>query len=161
MKSSLNYRWLQLGDLSEADAQSLVDTALALKQAAQAGAAPPLLAGKNIALLSTDPQGASAAEFSRAASALGARVSRIEPDAALLAADGGSLRMLARLYDAIECDGLPQDAAQRLQRLVGVPVYNGLARNGHGLGALLPRLAPASAEDPLYLVQAVLVQTVA
>lgn len=160
MKSSLNHRLLQQDAMSAADARSLVDTALALKRAGQAGAPPPLLAGKNIAVLCTDPDCPTAVDFDRAATGLGARVARVQPDAALLGEDGGSIRMLARLYDAIECDDLPLDTARRLQRLVGVPVYHGLARREHPIQALLPQLTPAATDDRLYLVQAVLVQTV-
>jgi ornithine carbamoyltransferase len=158
---SLPHQFLVAEGMPPAAARSLVEMATALRRAAERGADQPLLRGKNIALLCTDPACKAAASFDAAATRLGARVSRVQPDPTLLDADGGSVRMLARLYDAVECEDLPNEVAQRLQHLIGVPVYNGLARPDHPLAQLLSSLPkPASADDPLYLIQAALLQTV-
>ncbi|MEW6706096.1 MAG: ornithine carbamoyltransferase [Pseudomonadota bacterium] len=161
MKSFLNQRLLSAEGLTPADARSLVDTAVSLRRAAQSGLAQPLLRGKNIAVLCVDPACRAAADFDKAASLLGARVSRVQPDQSLFNGEGSGVRMLARLYDAIECDELPAELVQRLQRQIGVPVYDGLLQPGHPLGALLAQMqGPATPDDALYLAQAVLVQTV-
>jgi ornithine carbamoyltransferase len=151
---------LSAEELTPSAARSLVEMAASLRRAAEHGVEQPLLRGKNIALLCSDPASRTANDFQRAATRLGARVSPVPPHPSLLDAQGGGARMLARLYDAIECEGLSREDAQRLQRLAGVPVYSGLADPDHPLSRLLAALpAPATAEDPLYLVQAALLQT--
>jgi hypothetical protein len=57
---------------------------------------------------------------------------------------------------------LPHDFARRLQSLLAMPVYDGLARDDHPLFGLLPRVAddthtPPSDEDRQALLQAALV----
>jgi len=70
--------------------------------------------------------------------------------------------VLGRLYDAIEWEGLAPEAALRLQERTGIPVFNGLGNPGHPLARLLPSMpAPASPQDLLYLVQAVLAGSIA
>lgn len=161
MKSILNHELLSKEGISATAARALISTAAALRRAAQEGVEQHLLRGKNIAVLRAGGNCKGAHDFDAAASRLGARVSHVAPDQALLAADSNSTRVLAKLYDAIECEDLSCEDALRLQHEVGVPVYNGLARTDHPLARLLPELpAPPSAEDPIYLVQAALVQTI-
>ena len=89
----------------------------------------PLLRGKNLALLhgrdglATGAPGA----FDAAATELGARVSHLE----LTHADvPHTARLLGRLYDAIDCEGLPPELTRELERHAGVPVFSGLAEPG-------------------------------
>jgi ornithine carbamoyltransferase len=153
--------------LGEADERQLVSTARSLKRAANDGAATAPLRGKNIALLCADADCVCAREFDAAARALGARVSRIDPEPEWLsggvAPSHDTARLLARLYDAIGCEEMPAGFAQRLQHEVGVPVYDGLARGDHAIAHLVPRVADSgAAPDPLdrhFLMQAVLVET--
>ena len=166
MKLALNHRLLSQQSIPPVDARTLLDTAQALRRAAEAGLAQPLLKDKNIALLCRDDACVAAAAFTHAAEALGARVSRVQPDEALLAVDDAGIaqtaRMLGKLYDAVECDELPAEVALNLQREVGVPVYNGLGRPDHPVAALLADL-PASTDpdaDRAFLMQAVLVNTI-
>ncbi len=170
MKLLFNQRLLSQDPIPPADARALLDTAQALKRAALAGLDQPLLRGKNIALLCDEGTCAAAEEFRDAATRLGARVSRVQPDPSLLeGADGGAsktARVLGKLYDAVECDELPPKLAARLQHEVGVPVYSGLARNDHPLAKLLDGMragvkeAAPEAEDRRYLIQAVLLSTI-
>jgi len=160
MNLSLSHRLLHQESLSNGDVQALLGTAESLLRAAQAGIEQRPLKGKNIAVLCRTPDCPCAREFEAAATGLGARVSRIPPDAALLlddhAATHDTLKMLSRLYDAIECDELPLEVARRLHRTLGVPVYDGPARNDHPL----QRLA-VEGISPGYLLQALLVNTLA
>lgn len=171
MSHPLNDRLLAPAPLTASESKALVGTAQALRRAAQAGLPQLLLRGKHIALLCDLDNCEPAELFTTAATGLGARVSRVRPDAALLddgAANVGAAataRMLGKLYDAVECDHMPADAARRLQREVGVPVFNGLGREDHPLADLLPALdghgTPAEhAQDRIYLMQALLVNTI-
>jgi ornithine carbamoyltransferase len=149
------------------EGRAVVARARTLKQAAAAGIPQPLRRGKHLALVCADPHCSAAEAFAVAAEGLGARVSRLQPDAVLLAGDdrvaAPGARMLGRLYDAVECDELPPEAAQRLQKASGVPVFCGLARDDHPLQALRPALDGHACGDDtdngLYLVQAWLVHT--
>lgn len=161
MKHSLHYRLLSPRGLSAADATALVATALGLKRAAAQGLAPTLLRGKHLAVFADDPACEAALAFERAASRLGARVSHVRAHEELLRADGSHVIVLARLYDAIEWEGLSPEAALRLQDRIGIPVFYGLAEPGHPLAGLLSRMPePVSEEDILYLAQAVLMNSI-
>ena len=86
-----------------------------------------------------------ARRFDAAASALGARVAHITPAPNWLQSDvplsPETARLLENLYDAVDCEELPAGFAQRLQAQLGVPVFDGLARDDHPVFALLPRVA--------------------
>ena len=165
MNLPLSHRVLTMRPLLSADAETLLGTARALKRAAQAGIAQPLLQGKNIVVHCTVGEDA-AGPVALAATALGARVARLQLDTALLeaGAEGAAevARMLARLYDAVGCERLPPAAAAHLQRELGIPVYSGLTGDDHPLRALAPAVGggAAPADDTSYLVQALLVNTV-
>lgn len=109
-----------------------------LQQASDAGAPVHPLRGKQIALLSHDPQHSAAVSFERAAAALGAHISRPALEAA------GSLpgaMLWSRLYDAVACEGEGMRLATRIARDAGVPVFNGLASPDHPLATLAALLA--------------------
>ncbi|MED5621892.1 hypothetical protein [Ideonella sp. BN130291] len=161
MKSTLTHRLLSGARLSAADSQALLNAARTLKQAAQTGTPTLLLRGKHIALLCDQADSPGGRVFEQAATQLGARVSRLRVDA-LLCAEGEraeSARMLARLYDMVECERLTPAQARALQAEAGVPVCNGLSRSEHPITSLL---APdADDTDRLYLMQAALMNTIA
>ena len=76
--------------------------------------------------------------------------------------------MLGSLYDAVDCCALGPERALVLQRLAGVPIFDGLGASGHRIRALLPALDDMDAPDSssgadklTRLLQAVLVETVA
>jgi ornithine carbamoyltransferase len=158
-------RLLDSAAIDAADAQALIDTARALKRGTAVG--PPGLRGKNIALLCARADGEWMRRFDAAASALGARVSHINATPAWLRDDPPmgppTARLLENLYDAVDCEELPAGFAQRLQAQLGVPVFDGLARDSHSVFALLPRVVERGAapgeDDRRALLQAALVRS--
>jgi ornithine carbamoyltransferase len=160
-------RLLDSAAIDAADAQALIDTARALKR--DAASQTPRLRGKNIALLCAHVEGEDVRRFDAAASALGARVSHINATPAWLRDDPPmgppTARLLENLYDAVDCEELPAGFAQRLQAQLGVPVFDGLARDDHPLFALLPRVPlrdqTPDDDDRRALLQAALVGALA
>lgn len=131
-------------------ARALLATAEALRSRHAASDTSGLLKGVNIALLCDQP-GASedAFIFEQAATRLGARVARIRSSDAGLGASAdlaATARLLGRLYDAIECQGVDERVIAQLDAHSGIVVYNGigLATNPVFLG-LRPRM---DGEDP-------------
>ncbi len=92
------------------------------------------LRGKNLALLTTRPPGAESALLQAAATQLGARVAlvRYTHRADAQARDVEVLaRALGRMYDAIDCESLPEPVPQRIARCAGLPVTEGLGSDRH------------------------------
>ena len=149
--------------------KALMASARRLRDSAASGQARSLLRGKNIGLLCERPDGPEAVRFQLAAADLGATVARILPSLAALESEqqvADTARVLGRLYDALECQGLDPALVQQLQRDAGVPVFDGLGEVGHPIDALAaawsaedPPLAPEAARR--YLLQAALVQGIA
>ena len=145
-----------------------MDTLLAgARQLQGAGAGAPvraLLGGKNLGLVCEDEESDDARLFREAATALGARVTHIRPGVSQLdTSDGGALahtaRVLGRLYDGIECQGLSTALVDRLRREAGVPVFDGLASPRHPtalLAGLLGGAEPVEARRRLVLQAALL-----
>lgn len=109
---------------------ALLSSAKALQHAAASGHGRILLRGKNVGLLSEDSDEAAATRFIAAAQGLGAQVALIRPSHAGLLTPASSLattRMLGRLYDAIECQGLPPELMEQLRQHAGVPVLDSQA----------------------------------
>ncbi len=166
MSPTFSRRLLDSASIDAADAQALVDTARALKRGA-AAEPPPRLRGKNIALLCGRDDGDCVRRFDAAASALGARVSHINATPTWLRDEPPmgepTARLLENLYDAVDCEELPAGFAQRLQAQLGVPVFDGLARDDHPVLALLARVAerdaPPGDDDRRALLQATLVRS--
>jgi ornithine carbamoyltransferase len=48
----------------------------------------------------------------------------------------GTARMLGRLYDAVDCEGLDAQSVELIERDAAVPVFTGLADPGHSTGML-------------------------
>lgn len=174
MNLPLNRRVLLTRPLPAADASALLDTARLLARAARAGVAQRLLRGKYLVkhceaacLDCAHAAGVSDSLVAGAAEALGARVSRVTLDPALLdgAADAASAadlaRLLGRLYDAVDGEGLAPEQAARLQQALGLPVFCGLDRADHPLRELESALADDAAPDEArrFLVEALLVNT--
>lgn len=151
--------------LSSAETQALLDSARSLQQADASGHRQPLLRGKNLGLLCRDDQQADARLFRRAAAELGARVSHV----AMSLSEGSSAqevahtaRMLGRLYDAVECQGMAGAVVQGMAAEAGVAVYDGIAMPGHPTARLADQLdRDAAPEDKRrFLLQALLLSTV-
>lgn len=135
---SHHHLW-SLDALTSRDAAALIETALELKRAARRGALPQLLRGRDIALLSGEPTSFAALSFHAAAMELGARVAFV-PAIAGGARSSTSLQetaqLLARLYHAVECQGMPPQDVRELDLNAGIPVYNGLGELEHPTRAL-------------------------
>ncbi|HEY9026796.1 MAG TPA: hypothetical protein VIP05_21060 [Burkholderiaceae bacterium] len=150
--------------LSEAEpVAALVERAHRLRS----GLADPALAplkGRHVAIAAAGHDTASARRFERAATALGARVSHIGPEASVL--DDTRLestaRILGSLYDAIDFIPMPPERAEFLQRIAGVPVFADLGGERSPLRALLSPTADAAESEAelLALVEAVLLRAV-
>ncbi|HEV8689212.1 MAG TPA: ornithine carbamoyltransferase [Ideonella sp.] len=151
--------------LTDSDLHALSDRARALRRGALANSAHRPLRGRNIGLLCETTADPDATLFERAATGLGAHVSHIRPSVADLAGDDAvqaTARMLGRLYDAVECEGLPGALVERLRTHAGVPVFDGLgsaAEPGATLAAALDG-GQVSADNRIYLIQAALLATI-
>ncbi len=98
--------------------------------AASPGGAPATahlpLRGKNLAVLCDDAHCARMAALEGVAAALGLTVTHIAPSTARLLDPSRRLptaALLGRLYDAIECHGLPDDVINCLRRVSDRPVW--------------------------------------
>lgn len=114
------------------DALSGRDLRCLLQRAArlQHDAAGAPLRGRNLALLCRDEPDEATLALQQAATALGAQVARLRasdacPDGKTI--DQATVRLLGRLYDAIDCSGLDDAQVEAIAREAGVPVFNGLA----------------------------------
>ncbi len=136
----LNHRSLwSLDNLSSADVVVLLDTASSLKKADREGHPLRPLRGKNIAVMCESPGDPALARFTSAAAALGAQVAHIRPSSSRITQPDASHEtavVLGRLYDAIECEGMPLSLVQEVERSAGRPVFNGLAAANHPLRVL-------------------------
>lgn len=141
----LNHHSLwSLEALGRGDLLTLIGSARQFQRAAQDGSRPAPLRGKKLALLSDDHTGADATAFLRAATELGAHVAHVratEPGEAGRRSPRGMASLLGQLYDAIECQGLPEGELRQLDRDAGVPVFNGIASRTHPLQAVAILLA--------------------
>ncbi len=112
-------------------------------QRADPGEMRTVLRGKRLALLSEAHRSADAVLFCRAAEALGADVAHVHPGLTELsppAALKHTARVLGRLYDGIECQGLSQALIEQVRREAGIPVFDGVASAGHASALLAARL---------------------
>jgi ornithine carbamoyltransferase len=150
-----------LGDMG-----ALMANARALADALRAGdSLAGLLNGRNIGLVSTERSCADSLLFAEAATELGARVSHLRPSLADAGTPGAvqqTARMLARLYDAVECQGMSHDAVKEVGEAARIPVYDGIASPGHPTASLVDRLDPdrSQAQRRRLLVQAILIGTI-
>ena len=162
---------LAFDPIAPRDVAFVLDNARALQLAAQAGDLRALLRGRKFGLMcevdnDSDKDSASdAALFRRAAVELGAHVAHIRPSLTELSTPQEVLRtarMLGRLYDAVECQGMAADLVHRLGADAGIPVYDAIASQRHPtakLDSLLGGDSPAL-DKRRYVLQAVLLSTV-
>ena len=151
--------------LSNQSGSALVATARALARAELAGNRDARLRGKNLALLTQWP-GPAAALFITAVEQLGATTSRIGED--MLTVQGEHelqrvARMLDRLYDAVECQGVAAASVQRLSDLATVPVFDGIACDTHPTAALATQLEDCGGDEAdarRWILQAAVLMTV-
>lgn len=126
--------------LSGRDVQCLLDTGLRLRDAHRAGTPSAPLRGRNLALLNQQGSAEESDHLREAALGLGAKVADL-PTQVGGPGDAATVRLLGRLYDAIDCDSLAPAVVESIARESGVPVFNGLGRAGHpsrAIAELLP-----------------------
>jgi ornithine carbamoyltransferase len=148
------------------EAAALVAHARALKAAAQTGTAQPLLRGKKLGLLCEAPEHADAMLFCQAARELGAYVAHIRPRLDQHSPRDEvqhTARMLGRLYDAVECQGVPSELVRQMAEDAGVPMYEGIATALHPCAQLAEKVGSgtSSEDDRRFVVQAMLLSTLA
>ena len=143
----------------------LLERARMLQRAAQSGLAQPLLRGKNLGLLCADDTLPPALMFRHAATELGAHVAHIgiglsEGSPAQDVAH--TARLLGRLYDAVECQGLGSGLVRQMAGASGIPMYDGAAVNLGPLTRLALLLGPelALADNRRFALQALLLHTI-
>ena len=168
----------EFATMSDEDANALLAVARGLQNPARVGMRHRLLQGKNLALMcdASDPSDgaaagavASATLFQRAASALGAHVAQLRPILTQHSTRDQvehTARLLGRLYDALECVGMPPDLVGRISAVAGVPVFEAISSPDHPTSRLagrLGRLGDGTAPDDnrCALIQAVLISVLA
>ena len=159
-------RSADLARLSPGDRDILLGNARVLHGAADPDQTRTLLRGKKLALLCESDDGAEAILFRSAAADLGAHVSHVRPrlsDRNRPEDLQHTARMLGRLYDGIECQGLAAALVEIVGREAGVPVYDGLASERHPTARLAAMLGLEESPARLrqLVLQAVLVSTLA
>ena len=86
--------------------------------------------------------------FQQAAIDLGARTAVLPADLTLASTPQtieDTARLLSRLYDAVACDGLPDQVVAALAQTATIPVTSGYIRAAEQAGALATRLEGADA----------------
>lgn len=143
----------------------LLDRARALQRAAQSGRAQPLLRGKNLGLLCADDTQPAALMFRHAAGELGAHVAHIGMSLSERSPAQDvvhTARLLGRLYDAVECQGLASALVMQIADISGIPIYDAAAANTVQLTRLAMLLGPESAlaDNRRFALQALLLHTI-
>ena len=151
--------------LSPGDERTLLDQARSLQRAAAAGRVQALLRGKNLGLLCADDTQSQALLFRRAASELGAHVAHIGMSLSERSTPqevAHTARMLGRLYDAVECQGLDSALVQQMADMAGIAVYDGLACNEGLISRLAGQLGNEAAAGDMrrFVLQALLLHTI-
>ena len=72
-------------------------------------------------------------------------------------------RMLGRLYEAVECQGMDPALVASIGRHAGIPVFDGVATKDHPVGPLaeLPGDSTPLADNRRFLLQALLLEAIA
>ena len=120
---------------SQEELQALLARAKALQRESSQHSRP--LLGKRLGLMSAAPESEDAHLFRQAAHELGAHVALIPAPTEHLEGQADPLpgvgRLLGRLYDAVECQGLSDDMVRALADVARIPIYAGLAGHGHAI----------------------------
>jgi len=150
--------------VSSQAAQALLTMARSLGNAEVGGNQAQSLRGKNIALLTRAPS-PDADLFVAAVEQLGANASKIGGDMLAVQDEHELLRVarvLDRLYDAVELQGVPAATVQRLGALATVPIFDGIACESHPTAPLAKQLDDCgnSADARRWIVQAALLLTI-
>lgn len=143
---ALSHRHLwSLDALTPGDARLLLASTRQLAAAARRGPVPRLLEGRQIAVLGgAVPDAAPVDGLAAVAAEFGARVAQVRWDET--ASDTSpdlrnAARLLGRLYDGLEWEGVDGEPLRRLDRDAGVPVFNHWGSVQHPLQAFADLLA--------------------
>lgn len=152
--------------LSPLEVTSLLRRARLLQRAALDGNTPRLLRGKNLGLLCEMRSDEAQGLFRSAAEEMGARVAVMRPGLSLASAQQevqNTARMLGRLYEAVECQGLDPALVQRIGQYAGIPVFDGAATKTHPTGHLAELLGDRTplTENRRFVLQALLLEAIA
>ena len=167
MVPTLKHRSLRAFEaLSPDDVNAVLAHARTLQRASAAGTTQALLRGKNFGLMCEADAHADAVLFRRAMVELGAHVAHIRPSLSELSTPldvQHTARMLGRLYDAVECQGMGPAVVQQMGFDAGVPVYDGIAAPSHPSAALADLLGGEAAwgDRRRFVLQAMLLSTLA
>jgi ornithine carbamoyltransferase len=145
------------------DCAALIERAIALKCAARSGGGERPLRGKHLGLICDRPNSLDADLFRRVASRLGAHVTCLQPgvagahDAQQVAS---TARLLGRLYDAVECQGLPAETIDEIRSAAGIPVLDGVARESKFVAQCAATIdhKTGDTDGRFYLLQAALLE---
>lgn len=152
--------------LSPDDLTRVLAGARTLQDSAGAGQTCDALRGKRIGMLCETNDAPDAILFRGAAVELGAHVAHLRPSLSALSTPQevqDTARMLGRLYDAVECQGMSPALVRQMGIDAGVPVYDGLASALHSTARLVEQLEgnAASADKRRIVLQAMLLSTIA
>jgi len=151
--------------LSPLKVTSLLCRARLLQRAALEGNTPRLLRGKNVGLLCETQPDEAQALFRSASEELGARVAVMRSDLSLASAAQevqNTARMLGRLYEAVECQGMNPALVERIGHHAGIPVFDGAATKGHPVDRLAELLGDRTplADNRRFVLQALLLEAI-
>lgn len=166
MVPPLKHRSLnEFAAMSAQDASGLVALARDLLSTSRAGTAGRVLRGKNLAVLCDTVDADGAELFQRAASDLGAQVAHLRPSLSKFSTPQEiqhTARVLGRLYDAMDCVGMPADLVHQIGVAAGVPVFEAISSSRHPTARLADQLNGEAIEDKrCALMQAVLLGALA
>jgi ornithine carbamoyltransferase len=146
--------------MSATDVSSLLALARELLSASRAGPTGRVLRGKNLAVLCDAVDADGAELFQRAASDLGAQVAHLRPSLSRFSTPQEvqhTARVLGRLYDAIDCVGMPPDLVRQIGIAAGVPVFEEISSRQHPTASLADQLNGDAIDDRrCAVIQAVL-----
>lgn len=152
--------------MSADQAAALLAAAIELHAASGRDWRPGPLRGKNVALLCEAFDEPGARLFQRAASGLGAQVAHLQPSRAVFDTAEQvehTARMLGRLYDLVECIGVPPEVIRRIGFLADIPVLESISSSDHPTAGLAAALGGAVEPDAARcaVIQAVLLGALA
>ena len=145
---------------------NLLSRARLLRCAAMDGNTPRLLRGKNLGLLCETQADEAQALLRSAAEALGARVAVMRSGlsvASTVQEVQDTARVLGRLYDAVECQGLDPALVACIGLHAGIPVFDGAVAKDYPVDQLAEFLGDSAplADNRRFLLQALLLEAIA
>ena len=152
--------------MSGAQAAALLAAAIELHASRRENPSAGPLRGKNVALLCEALDEPGAQLFHRAASSLGAQVAHLRPSRAVFDTPEQvehTARTLGRLYDLVECIGVPTEVIRRIGGLADIPVLESISASDHPSARLAAGIDGAADADAARcaVIQAVLLGVLA